>query len=87
MSSASMLTLIAFHFAMAGILPPLSYFTVMDSFIAAATFIVFLALIESITTSYLTTNDRRDMALKVDRICRWAFPGAFAIISGLIFAP
>ena len=87
MSSASMLTLIAFHFAMVSILPPLSYFTVLDSFIAASTFIVFLALIESITTSYLVSCDRREIALKMDRVCRWVFPASFALISAIIFAP
>ena len=84
MSSASMLTLIAFHFAMVRILPPLSYFTLLDTFIAGATVIVFLALIESITTSYLSTHGRQAVALKIDRVCRWVFPLSFAIFAALI---
>lgn len=85
MSSASMLTLIAFHFAMTNILPPLSYFTDLDRFIAGATALVFLALVESITTSYWEVNGRRNWALRMDRYCRVLFPVAFASYAGYIF--
>jgi hypothetical protein len=77
MSATSMLTLIAFQFAMAGILPRLSYFTELDAFITASTGLVFLALLESLTTSYLVSVERKELALRMDRICRWAFPLAF----------
>lgn len=85
MSSASMLTLIAFHFAMTNLLPQLSYFTDLDRFIAGATGIVFLALVESITTSYWEVNGRREWALRMDRYCRWLFPLAFALYAGSVF--
>lgn len=77
MSATSMLTLIAFQFAMAGILPRLSYFTALDAFITASTVLVFLALLESLTTAYLVSVERKALALRLDRICRWAFPVAF----------
>ena len=77
MSATSMLTLIAFQFAMAGILPRLSYFTALDAFITASTGLVFLALVEALTTSYLVSVDRKELALRFDRVCRWAFPLAF----------
>jgi hypothetical protein len=85
MSATSMLTLIAFQFAMASILPHLSYFTLLDRFITSATGLVFLALVESLTTSYLVSVGRAEPALRMDRICRWAFPLAFAVIVVLIF--
>lgn len=77
MSATSMLTLIAFQFAMAGILPRLSYFTALDAFITASTGLVFLALVEALTTSYLVSVDRKELALRFDRVCRWVFPLAF----------
>ena len=78
MSATSMLTLIAFQFAMTGMLPRLSYFTALDAFVTASTGLVFLALLESLMTSYLVSVDRKELALHVDRICRWVFPLAFA---------
>jgi hypothetical protein len=77
MSATSMLTLIAFQFAMAGILPRLYYFTELDGFITASTGLVFLALVEALTTAYLVSVDRKELALRMDRVCRWAFPLAF----------
>jgi hypothetical protein len=85
MSATSMLTLIAFQFAMASIFPRLSYFTLLDGFITAATALVFLALVESLATSYLVSTDRTDLAVRMDRICRWVFPLAFIAIVVLIF--
>jgi hypothetical protein len=85
MSATSMLTLIAFQFAMANILPHLSYFTLLDRFITAATALVFVALVEALTTSYLVSIDEAEIALRIDRTCRWAFPLAFVGIVLLIF--
>ena len=85
MSSTSMLTLIAFQLAMSNMLPPLNYFTDLDKFGAASILMVFLALVESMTTSYLVSNDRRETALRADRVCRWLFPLAFVVYTGWIF--
>jgi hypothetical protein len=85
MSATSMLTLIAFQFATGSILPNLSYFTLLDWFITAGTGLVFVALVESLTTSYLVSMGRAKLALKMDGVCRWAFPLAFLVIVALIF--
>jgi len=85
MSATSMLTLIAFQFALESIFPHLSYFTLLDGFISAATGLVFLALVEALVTSYLVSTSRADLALRIDRICRWAFPLAFVAIVVVIF--
>lgn len=86
MSATSMLTLIAFQFAMANILPRLSYYTVLDKFIAGSTILVFLALIESVTTSHLSTKQKQEVALRMDHICRWAFPVAFVAFTLFVFS-
>jgi hypothetical protein len=86
MSATSMLTLIAFQFAMSAILPRLSYFTIMDRFIAGSTILVFMALIESITTNYLTTIGRESLALRLDRHCSWLFPAVFFVFALIVFS-
>jgi len=85
MSATSMLTLIAFQFAMGSMLPRLSYFTIMDRFVVGSTFLVFLALIESITTNYLVTTDKENLALKMDRYCCWIFPTIFLVFVLIVF--
>ena len=85
MSATSMLTLIAFQFAMASILPRLSYFTKLDEFITVSTGLVFGALVVSLTTSYLVSVDRTEIAVRLDRICRWAFPLALVGVMVVIF--
>jgi len=85
MSATSMLTLIAFQFAMANILPHLNYYTLMDKFIVGSTIIVFLSLIESVTTSYLVSIPKRELAMRIDRLCRWAFPGAYVAFILIVF--
>jgi len=85
MSTTSMLTLIAFQFATGNLLPKLSYFTIMDEFIAACTVLVFLALLGSLTSSHLGSNKRERLALRLDKGCRWVFPIVFAFIVGVVF--
>jgi len=85
MSATSMLTLIAFQFAMGDLLPRVNYFTRMDQFILGSTILVFLALVEALTTSYLVTLEKTEAALRLDRVCRWAFPVAFACLVAVAF--
>ena len=85
LSATSMLTLIAFQFATANILPKISYFTILDKFITGSTILVFLALLESLTTTFLVASDRKILALHVDNFCRIVFPLAFVIMVFFIF--
>jgi hypothetical protein len=85
-SATSMLTLIAFQFALSTVLPKLSYFTVMDRLILGATILVFLSLVEATVTAVLVTRGRKELAVRIDATCRWLFPSAllawwFAIIA------
>ncbi|MGI9625641.1 MAG: hypothetical protein ACR2QM_02290 [Longimicrobiales bacterium] len=79
LSATAMLTLIAFQFAMVGVLPRLGYFTTLDKFTTGSTVLVFLALVEAVTTSYLEARDRHDDARRLDRNSRWLFPLGFFI--------
>lgn len=86
MAATSMLTLIAFQFATTGILPRLSYVTALDAFITASTGLVFLALVVSLMTAYYVSVDRKELALRIDKNCRWIFPLAFVGIMFAIFS-
>ncbi|MCF6313060.1 MAG: hypothetical protein L3J39_11465 [Verrucomicrobiales bacterium] len=83
-SITSMLTLIAYRFALGAMLPKVSYITRMDGFILFATIMVFIALMEAVTTSRLVKVGKEDLALKMDLSCRVLFPACF--IAACIFA-
>ena len=87
LSATSMLTLIAFIFATTNMVPKLGYFTTLDLFIIGSTILVFLALLQSLTTSYLVSMGHVKLATGGDRICRFAFPLVFAaFVVGLVYS-
>jgi hypothetical protein len=81
----SMLTLIAYRFAVDSQLPRLPYMTRLDAFIFASTLLVFFSLIEVLVTTILDNNHQTARAKKIDRYCRVIFPVVFAIASIAIF--
>ena len=76
----SVLTLIAYRFAIGNEVPKLPYLTLLDSLILLATILVFLSLVEVIATTALSINNRIETARAVDRYARWAFPLTFVLL-------
>jgi hypothetical protein len=85
LSATSMLTLIAFIFATTNMVPRLGYLTLLDRFIVFSTILVFLALIESLTTIYLVSKEKKELAMRVDLLSRFVFPIVFGTISFVAF--
>ncbi len=73
----SMLTLIAYRFAIEANVPKLPYLTRLDAFILTSTVLVFFALIEVILVSRYARCGRLEAARTLDRVCRWVFPLVF----------
>jgi cadmium resistance protein CadD (predicted permease) len=73
----SMLTLIAYRFAIGLFLPVISYLTRLALFILGGTILVFLSLVEVVFTSVLVQRQRRELSCTVDRYSRWVFPAIF----------
>jgi hypothetical protein len=80
----AMLTLIAYRFAVDADVPKLPYLTRLDQFILMSSVLVFLSLIEVVTTTKFANRDRLDLAQAIDRRCRWIFPLVFAVASAVI---
>ena len=76
------LTLIAYHIALAGKLPDISYLTRMDIFLFCSTLLVFAALVEVVVTSRLARSDRIDLARKYDFYSRIVFPVTYIAAAG-----
>jgi hypothetical protein len=80
-SVTTMLTLIAYRFAVGRDLPHVSYLTSIDYFILGATFLVFFSLIEVVIISSLAKNNNLPMASAIDRWSRVLFPLSFVLLS------
>jgi len=76
-ATSSMLTLIAYRFMLADLLPRLPYMTRLDYFTLAGTAVVFLAFVEVITTTILTYKKKGQMAQKFDIYARILFPTVY----------
>jgi hypothetical protein len=81
----TMLTLIAYRFALDSEVPKLLYVTRMDAFVLNSTLLVFLSLIEVLITTKLAAAGRLPLARRVDFHARWVFPAVFTTLSLLIF--
>ena len=79
-STASVLTLIAFQFSLVRMLPRVSYLTRIDLFVLGSMILVFLALAEAIYTSRITKAGRHDDARRVDYYARLVYPVAFVLL-------
>ena len=82
----SMLTLIAYRFAIDNQLPRLPYTTNLDAFILMSTVLVFFSFIEVLVTTILENQKRNRLAKTIDRCCRLIFPAIFATATFAIFA-
>ena len=80
LSVTSMLTLIAYRFAIGSIIPNVDYLTRFDKFVFGSTLLIFMALVESVTTGSLSVNGRVELAERIDFYSRFVFPSAFIII-------
>lgn len=80
-STTSMLTLIAFRFAVSSDIPKVPYLTRMDVFILGSTLIVFASLMQAVVTSIMASRDRAELASRIDVWCRVIFPLAFIAVA------
>lgn len=83
----SMLTLIAYRFAIDSQLPLLPYMTRLDAFVLASTLLVFFSLVEVVVTIALDNGQKRKRAKRIDFFCRVIFPAVFLAASTVIFLP
>jgi hypothetical protein len=76
-ASSAVLTLIAYRFTLATMLPKLPYLTRLDYVSTGGTILVFMAFLQVLVTSLLAKNERERLALRIDFSCRFVFPIVF----------
>lgn len=81
-SITSMLTLIAYRFAIGHVVPNVAYLTRFDKFVFGSTLLVFLAFVEVIISGSLSYSNNDKLAKSIDWYSRFIFP---AIFIGILF--
>ena len=81
LAATCMLTLIAYRFAIGASIPKLSYLTRLDEFILWSTVLIFATLIEAAYTAPYEKYGKFDLALRIDKWCRWIFPSIFILVA------
>lgn len=84
-AATAMLSLVAFRFSIAQLVPPLSYFRRLDLFTMGATALVFFALVEVGATSFLQQQGNSQLALRVDAAARFVFPVGLVVLLWVAF--
>ena len=80
LSVTSMLTLIAYRFAIGHVVPNVAYLTRFDKFVFGSTLLVFLALVEAMVSGSLSYAKKEELADSIDWYARFIFPAIFIAI-------
>jgi Neurotransmitter-gated ion-channel ligand binding domain/Neurotransmitter-gated ion-channel transmembrane region len=81
----TILTVIAFAFAISATMPRLPYLTYIDAFFLECYIFVFLAVVELMTVHVTHRSEkRRDLGLRIREYSRWVVPAAFALTNVII---
>jgi hypothetical protein len=81
----TILTVIAFGFAISGNLPRVPYLTYIDAFFLACYIFVFISIIELMAVNVAHRGKRGpDLGLRIRRVSRWAVPIAFVVTNLLM---
>ncbi|HYK64637.1 MAG TPA: hypothetical protein VEY94_06815 [Patescibacteria group bacterium] len=81
----TILTVIAFAFAISATMPRLPYLTYIDAFFLECYIFVFLAVVELMTVHVTHRSQvRRDLGLRIRSYSRWVIPAAFVMTNTII---
>ena len=83
--ATSMLTLIAYRFAMSSILPPIAYLTRLDKFMVASSVLVFGALAAAVAVTWLDARGNTVQALRLNTASRWLAPLLLLAVAATVF--
>ncbi|MDJ0743630.1 MAG: hypothetical protein QNJ32_09720 [Xenococcaceae cyanobacterium MO_167.B27] len=79
-SLTGILTVVAYQFLIAENLPNISYLTLMDAILSLSFVIIALTVVENIVVHLLNIKNLKFLAIKVDRICQFAFPSIYTLL-------
>ena len=81
LAATSMLTLIAYRFAMSSVLPPIAYLTRLDIFMIGSSILVFAGLATAVAVTHIAEQHSQDLANRVNRAARWVSPLGLGLVA------
>jgi hypothetical protein len=85
LSATALLTVFAYQFVLSNLLPAVSYLTRLDRYFVGASMLVFLALVQAVSTVAVHRGGRPELALKMSRRARILFPGLYVVAVVIAF--
>lgn len=85
-SVTSMLTLVAYRFAIGASLPRIGYLTRLDWFILGSSLLIFISLVQVVITSWMAENDLLPRSRPINRFMRYAAPVTLVLIAYFSFS-
>lgn len=85
LAATSMLTMIAYRFAVSTLVPQIPYLTRLDKFTSAASILILAALLEAVTTSHLSGRGNLTVARRIDVVSRWLYGLATVFVIVRVF--
>lgn len=82
-SFMGILTAVAYQIVMSGLLPPISYFTLMHGFLTVSFLIMVASVVVNLVAGRLDQLGKTALSDRIDRRSRWAFP---LLYLGIIFS-
>ena len=85
LATATMVSLITYQFILRQELPKMNYLTAEDKVIVGSMLLVFLALVESVTSINLVAEGYLELALYLDDVLKWLVPVLFMSLASFAF--
>ena len=83
-SLVGILSVVAYYFVIQDSVPRISYLSMMDAFMIGTFLLLAASVVISIVVDKLNRAGRTPTGDRVDRVCRWAFPTAYVVLTTLI---
>lgn len=82
-SFIGILTIVAYQIMVSGVLPRISYFTLMSAFLYISFLTMFAGVVINLLVGQMDRRGRIFTGDRIDRRCRWIFPLAYIGLNGL----
>lgn len=85
-SFVGILTAVTYQLVQGGIMPKISYLTLMNGFLNVSFLVTCASVVVNLVVGTADRRGDRELGDRIDRVCRWAFPGVYFGISISAFA-
>jgi hypothetical protein len=78
------LSVVAYYFVFLDLVPEANYLTLVDAFILSTFLVLAANVVLFVVTDSLEQSGKESLAVRVDHICRWAFPLGYVLMTAVL---